>query len=62
MEKLLKRLSEVKAILAQAQLTEGKSLDDIRDWNNYHDEQSDLEFDIRAIELEVYNTCESYAR
>lgn len=46
MEQLQKRLAEVKAILAQAALTEGKSLANIDDWNDYHDEQDEIEGEI----------------
>lgn len=54
-KKLQKRLSE-------ASNTNGQSLHDIEDWNNYHDEQTDIEQSLGIIGHVIYKNAEHYAR
>ena len=46
------RLAEVKAILAQADATNGVSLYDLNDWNDYHDEQYALEQALNKLDMD----------
>ena len=48
---LNKRLAEVQAILAQAKATNGESLVDIDDWDEYHDEEWRINNDLKMLEI-----------
>lgn len=51
------RLECVKYQLKKADETNGESLNDIEDWNKLHDEQWDIEEELRNRDLEPY-LCE----
>ena len=50
------RLAEVKFILEQAALTNGANLYNIETWNDYHDEQDDIENALDDLEGEYLMT------